>query len=198
MTAEELCELLMQDKPSEAIKSREVEVFELIPILKDCKGFDQQNEWHIYDVYEHILHVLDEVPKNKELRIAALFHDVGKPEKFKTGEDGFGHYWGHWEKSQEVFAEFADKYNISNKELISNLILYHDKGMWNLSDKEMEEMCKTFGEKGIKKLFELKRADLKAQNPKYHYSEENPNNLNELDKQEKRILARVADKDAER
>ena len=29
-------------------------------------------------------------------------------------------------------------------------------------------------------------------------NEENPNNLNELDKQEKRMLARVADKDAER
>ena len=198
MTAEELCELLMTDKPSEAIKSREAEVFKLIPILEDCKGFDQQNEWHIYDVYEHILHVLDGVPKNKELRIAALFHDVGKPEKFELGEDGFGHYWGHWEKSQEVFEKFADEYKIDNKELISNLILYHDKGMGNLSDKEMEEMCKRFGEKGIKKLFELKRADLKAQNPKYHYSEENPNNLNELDKQEKRILARVADKDAER
>ena len=62
-----------------------------------------------------------------------------------------------------------------------------DKDALNLLDKEMEEMCKTFGEKGIKKLFELKRADLKAQNPKYHYSEENPNNLNELDKQEKRF-----------
>ena len=50
MTAEKLCELLMTDKPSEAIKSREAEVFELIPVLRDCKGFDQKNEWHIYDV----------------------------------------------------------------------------------------------------------------------------------------------------
>ena len=88
MTAEELCELLMTDKPSEAIKSREAEVFELIPTLKKCKGFDQRNEWHIYDVYEHILHVLDGVSKNKELRIAALFHDVGKPRCYKEDEQG--------------------------------------------------------------------------------------------------------------
>lgn len=198
MTAEELCELLMIDKPSEAIKSREAEVFKLIPILEDCKGFDQKNEWHIYDVYEHILHVLDGVPKDKDLRLAALFHDVGKPEKCKIGEDGVGHYYGHWEKSQEVFDEFADKYQIENKELISNLIFYHDKGLGNLSEKEMEDMCKLFGKKGIKMLFTLKRADLKAQNPKYHYnSEKNPNNLDALDKQEARLLS-IPDKDIER
>ena len=198
MTAEELCKLLMQDKPSEAIKSREAEVFELIPILKDCKGFDQRNEWHIYDVYEHILHVLDGVPKDKDLRLAALFHDVGKPEKCKIGEDGVGHYYGHWEKSQEVFDEFADKYQIENKELISNLIFYHDKRFANMPDAEIDRIRKMFGKDGIKLLFELKRADLKAQNPKYHYSEENLNNLNELDKQEKNILARFMDEDLER
>lgn len=197
MTAEELCELLMQDKPSEAIKSREAEVFELIPILKDCKGFDQRNEWHIYDVYEHILHVLDGVSKDKDLRIAALFHDVGKPAKFKLGEDGFGHYWGHWEKSQEVFDAFADEHHIENKKLISNLIFYHDKGMGDLSDKEMQDICKLFGKKGIKQLFALKRADLKAQNPRFHYSEENQNNLNNLDKQETKLLAEF-EKDIER
>ena len=45
MTVKELCELLMTDKPSEAIKNREAEVFALIPILKECKGFDQRNEY---------------------------------------------------------------------------------------------------------------------------------------------------------
>jgi len=198
MTAKELCELLMNDKPSEAIKSREAEVFELIPTLKECKGFDQKNEWHIYDVYEHILHVLDGVSKNKELRIAALFHDVGKPRCYKEDEQGVGHFYGHWDESQEDFEDFADKYDIENRKLISNLIFYHDKRFANMPDAEIDRIRKIFDKDGIKLLFELKRSDLKAQNPKYHYSEENPNNLSELDKQEKNILARFIDEDLER
>lgn len=59
-----LFNILLSDKPSELIKYHEKEIFLLIPELEKSKGFNQNNEWHIYDAYEHILHVIDGVPNN--------------------------------------------------------------------------------------------------------------------------------------
>ena len=187
MTAEELCELLMQDKPSEAIKSREAEVFELIPILKDCKGFDQQNEWHIYDVYEHILHVVDNVPTDIILRLAALFHDVGKPKTYTEDENGKGHFYGHWEVSQKIFDEFAKIYDIDKSitDRVSNLIYYHDRSIDNLDGDRFREVYDRLGYDGLKELYELKESDLLAQNEKYHYI------LDDYYNQRERLLIKI-------
>ncbi len=186
MTANELYKILLEDKPSKAIKENEEEIFKLIPILETCKGFDQNNsEWHIYDVYEHILHVVDGVPKDLELRLAALFHDVGKPSHYQEDEKGVGHFYGHWETSQEEFEKFASEYNIQGKirELTSNLIFYHDKSLARMTEDELKNIRKTFGKDGIRKLYTLKRADTLAQNPK-HYDR-----LDIINNQEMNILS---------
>ena len=59
MNIEELYEILVSDRPSKKLRYNEEELFELIPELAACKGFDQNSKWHPYDVYEHILHVVD-------------------------------------------------------------------------------------------------------------------------------------------
>ena len=53
----------------------------IIPELEEGIGCEQKGE-HIYDVYEHLLHALDHAAKKKwplEIRLSALFHDIGKP-----------------------------------------------------------------------------------------------------------------------
>ena len=171
MKIEELYKILLSDKPKEEIIKKEDEIFKLIPELKICKGFDQHNEWHIYDVYDHILNVIDNVRPNIVLRLSALFHDIGKPDKFILDENGIGHFYGHWDKSKEIFEKFSLKYNI-NKDIsnkVSNLIYFHDKNMSKLKKEEIEEILKVFDLEGIEMLFELKKADLLSQNSKYHY-----------------------------
>ena len=120
-----LINILLQDKPSVFIRNNSDEVFKIIPELSFCKSFNQNNIWHIYDVFEHILHVVDGVPNNLVLRMAALFHDVGKPFVYTEDENGVGHFFEHWNKSNEVFCKFAEKYIMeeNEKELVSNLIL---------------------------------------------------------------------------
>lgn len=184
MSIEELYNILLSDKPSEIIKEKESEIFKLIPELEECKGFNQNNDWHPYDVYEHILHVIDNVPSNIILRLTALFHDIGKPNSYKEDENKIGHFYGHWNESIKIFNSFCEKYNI-NKDLnkiISNLIYYHDINLGKLNDEQINDLCKIFTIKELKMLYELKRADLLAQNEKYHYI------LNDYEKQKSKLL----------
>ena len=183
MTFDELTKILLSDKPSEQIKAHEQEIFALIPELETCKGFDQHNHWHIYDVYEHILHVVDEVPNNILLRLSALFHDLGKPSSFTLDENGVGHAYGHWQESCRIFDEFATINNIPLplKKRVDTLVYYHDLHLEKLDDESLLKI----GIDNIKPLFQLKRADLLAQNPKYHYL------LESYKEQENEVLSRI-------
>ncbi|MBR1377443.1 MAG: HD domain-containing protein [Bacilli bacterium] len=165
-----LIEILLKDNPSVYIKENEEYIFSLIPELKKSKGFDQNNPWHIYDVYEHILHVVDGVPNDIVLRMAALFHDVGKPYTYLKDEKGVGHFPKHWIKSKEIFLKFASIHNLDDElvEKISTLIYYHDLSL-KIDDKELERLVNIIGVENMPLLFQLKRADLLAQSEKYHY-----------------------------
>ena len=184
MSIEELYNILLSDKPSNEILKNENKIFILIPELKKCKGFNQNNEWHIYDVYEHILHVVDNVPNNIILRLAALFHDIGKPISYTQDENGIGHFYGHWEESKKIFCSFAIKNNLDENmtDLISKIIYYHDVNIDKLDDKQIQKLCNTFNIEEIKMLYQLKRADLLSQNKKYHYI------LEKYNDQEKELL----------
>ena len=91
-----LINILLSDKPSKNIKFNEKQIFEMIPESSACKNFNQNNIWHIYDVYDHILHVVDGVPNSLALRMAALFHDIGKPFVYTEDENEIGHFYDHW------------------------------------------------------------------------------------------------------
>lgn len=170
MRIDELYSILTTKKPSDELKARENELFVLIPELEKCKGFEQNNEWHIYDVYEHTMQVVDKVSNNLPLRLAALFHDVGKPSTYKEDENGVGHFYGHWEVSKNIFSSFSKKHNIDNNmsNLVSNLIYFHDLNLDTLNDQSRLLLVDILGLDGIKMLFELKKADLLSQNSKYH------------------------------
>ena len=170
MAIEKMFNILLTNKPSLYIKKNEKELFEMIPELKYSKGFNQNNIWHVYDVYEHILHVIDNVPNNLILRLTALFHDIGKPFVYTEDENKVGHFYGHWDKSNEIFNSFANKYNLDKElvEIVSKLITYHDIRINKLSKEELQDLVIIFNMDEIKMLFELKRSDLLAQNPKFH------------------------------
>jgi poly(A) polymerase len=56
-----------------------------------------QNAWHIYDVWTHTFRVLGALPKDAGivLRLAALLHDIAKPETRSVSPDGAVHFYGH-------------------------------------------------------------------------------------------------------
>lgn len=184
MSFNRLLEILLSDDVYEKIKENEQEIFMMIPELKKCKGFIQNNKWHIYDVYEHILHVVAGVEKNKYLRIAALFHDIGKPLTYIEDELGIGHFYNHWNVSLEIFNKYKDNFKLSNEEIkiIESLIYYHDINLDKITKEELELLINTIDIENIELLFILKKADLLAQSPEFH------NLLTTINKQEKEII----------
>lgn len=62
----------------------------IIPELEEGIGCEQLGE-HIYDVWEHLLHALQHSAEKNwplEIRLAALFHDIGKPKSRRFMEAG--------------------------------------------------------------------------------------------------------------
>lgn len=178
MSYNDLLEILLSNDVYNLLKQNEKDLFTLIPELEKCKGFEQNNKWHIYDVYEHILHVISEVEPNSPLRLSALFHDIGKPLTYTEDNNGVGHFYNHWIESIKIFEKYQSKFNLSKEDfsLITNLIFYHDINIEKMNSEEFDKMINSIENENIKLLFSLKRADLLGQSPEYHGLLANINN----------------------
>lgn len=165
---EELKKILVFNNISDILLKHKNIFFKIIPNLEKCDGFNQYNDYHIYDVFNHILEVIRNTSNNLELRLATLFHDLGKPDKFFKDEKGVGHFYGHALVSADIFKSFANTYKIDNKTKnnVYKLIKYHDD-MLSSKPNKIYNFYKEFGYENIDLLFELKRADALGQNPKY-------------------------------
>ena len=92
----ELDKILLSPFPHRAIR-RIHEIGALpytIPELIPAVGFEQ-NKFHIHDVFEHTLWVLERTPANVTLRWSAIFHDVGKPHTLSIDPEGGRHFYSH-------------------------------------------------------------------------------------------------------
>lgn len=137
---------------------------ELLPML----GFHQRNIHHCYDVWNHSTAAAAAVPPIPELRCAALLHDVGKPSTFTLDEQGTGHFYGH-AKASTVLADgmlrrlrFPGEF----RERVVRLVEWHDRDIPR-TDKGVRRALRILGEKDLRLLLDLKRADNLAQAPAY-------------------------------
>jgi tRNA nucleotidyltransferase (CCA-adding enzyme) len=112
----ELSKLLMGSQPGRALRlARDTGVLvELLPQFERAIGFDQESRYHSLTVDEHTFAVVQaaaDAKRSLAVRLAALFHDLGKPHVAWRGADGRLHYYakpGFSDKSHEqVGAELA-------------------------------------------------------------------------------------------
>ncbi len=59
---------------------------EILPELAACVDIDQPGGYHRWDVFEHTMHTIDACRPDLRLRMAALFHDVRKPQAKRVVE----------------------------------------------------------------------------------------------------------------
>ena len=102
------------------------------------------------------------------LRWTMLLHDLGKPECFTLGDNGQGHFYGHWRVSVEKGGAILDRLRFDNqsKRTILTLVDRHDSEL-PLDEKTVRRRLRQLGEETVRLLLEVKRADNLAQAPAY-------------------------------
>lgn len=126
----------------------------------------QRHPHHCLSVGEHILASLCNVEADKTLRLAMLFHDMGKPRVMTMDEDGTTHFHGHGAVSAGMAEEIMKRLRFDNDtvNLVSRLVLYHDYGNDVDPDKAMvRRAVNKIGGDVFPALFAVKRADILAQ-----------------------------------
>lgn len=100
----------------------------IIPELEPCIGFDQNNKFHKYNVYDHIAHAVANFRGDDiSVKVALLLHDIGKPHCYTEDHNG-GHFHGHGVFSHCMAMDVVERLKFDNKtkEEVLNLVLYHD------------------------------------------------------------------------
>ena len=134
----------------------------IIPEIEPCIGFEQNNPYHHHDVYLHMLSVTDLCNTTDFcINMAALLHEIGKPNTYTQDEEGFGHFHGHPKKSLEITEKvLKNDFRITNKEYdkICQLVELHDM-TFPASEKAVKRNINKYGHEFIEDWCVLKKAD---------------------------------------
>jgi poly(A) polymerase len=160
---EELRKMLLSDQPGRALRlldeSGLLEV--LMPEVYAGHGVEQGG-WHTQDVFGHTVETVEHTGADLVLRLAALYHDVGKPPT--ATPDGAFH--GHDEVGAGMAREALLRLRFSNAEVdgVSRLVRLHLRPVFYSSewgDGAVRRLARDAGPL-LWKLMALARADVAA------------------------------------
>ncbi|UCD63595.1 MAG: HD domain-containing protein [Candidatus Zixiibacteriota bacterium] len=164
--AEELDKLLeLAPAPSEGLRLMQTVglMKEILPELEEGIGVDQPGGFHKYDVYEHTLRVIDACPPDLLLRMAALFHDITKPQHRQltdTGASFYGHERTGARTARRVLSRLRYPGDFTRD--VSTLVERH-MFTTGVTDKGLRRLVRRVGLKLIFPLLDLRRADVVGQ-----------------------------------
>ncbi|HPF20357.1 MAG TPA: CCA tRNA nucleotidyltransferase [Syntrophomonas sp.] len=172
---EELNRILTSDRPAQGIRKLQTGglMAYIIPELEVMVGFDQRNFRHNKDLFEHSLAVLEGVPGQIDVRLAALLHDIGKPACFTIDENGVGHFYNHHQAGMEMTRRILErlKYDQQTITNVSLLVGSHMTRYAKLRNSSLKQLIKQVGEDKLDSLYTLQRADIMASAPPFDFSE---------------------------
>ena len=139
----------------------------IIPEIAPMVGYDQRNHHHHFDLWEHTVQCIENVPPEADLRLTMLLHDTGKPSVCTLDDTGEAHYRGHQAVSAEIASRVTDdlRCDRETRERVIRLVRYHDiplrtdSGAVNLDRSFLLRRLNRFGEKDLRALFAIHRAD---------------------------------------
>ncbi len=164
----ELVKLLMGDGVKRVLLKYKEIIFEIIPELKNSDGFLQMSKYHVYDVYTHIVKSVSLSKKDKNVRLALLLHDIGKPDCFSLDEEGVGHFYGHQKRSEKISEVILKRLKVDNLtfKTVCNLVLLHDTKT-DINRYEVKKFLNKHNMAFLKALVMVKEGDALAHNEKY-------------------------------
>ncbi|MGH7764076.1 MAG: CCA tRNA nucleotidyltransferase [Candidatus Dormibacteraceae bacterium] len=161
--ADELRRMLGSDRPELALELMDKGgLLDLIlPELAACKGV-VQGGYHTSDVFGHTLLTVQGTAADLSLRLAAVFHDVGKP----STATGDGSFTGHEEVGAALAHAALERLRFSHKEVeaVTELVRLHLRHVYYLSewsDGAVRRLARDAGPQ-LSRLIALARADIAA------------------------------------
>lgn len=185
----ELVKLLVSDSPELIREAYQLGITAVIlPEFDEMMRTGQETKYHRYDVGEHTVQAVCNVPPDKVLRLTMLLHDVAKPEMKTVDEDGTAHFKGHDIRGEQKAKEILRRLKFDNDTIhkVTKLVRWHDYRM----PAEKKNVRKAMG-KISAELFPMyllvKRADILAHS--MYRREEELENLSGLRKCYEEIIA---------
>ncbi len=165
---EEFIRMMQSERPAFGIalceKTHILQYF--LPELRDGIGCDQ-NSAHAFDVFTHLLKTLEHAGKKKyslEVRIAALFHDIGKPAtKRPSKKRDEPTFYGHDVVGARITEKILNRLKFSKKtiDMVVKLVRWHmffsDTETITLS--AVRRMVRNVGEENIWYLMDVRTCD---------------------------------------
>jgi poly(A) polymerase/tRNA nucleotidyltransferase (CCA-adding enzyme) len=163
---DEFIKIMNADRATDGIElMRELGLLKyILPELQKCYGVGQ-NKHHIYDCYEHCLRSLGFAAKknfNTNVRIASLFHDIGKPES-KRGEGKDSTFYGHEIVGARMVLQALTRLKFPKKDIekIAKLVRYH---LFYYTPEEVGEssvrrLVRQVGPESMEELLQVRMAD---------------------------------------
>lgn len=129
---DEFSKIIMSDSPMVSIfMCQKLDILKyILPELEEGLN-TEQNQAHSYTVFEHLLRSLQCAADKKypfEVRLAALLHDIGKPESRRfSKEKGDYTFYGHEVIGARMSKKILERFNFPRKtiDLIVNYVRWH-------------------------------------------------------------------------
>lgn len=139
----------------------------IIPEIGPMVGYDQRNHHHHFDLWEHTVQAVENMPAEPDLRLTMLLHDTGKPAVCTVDDRGEAHYRGHQAASAVIAERVTDELRCDRKtrDRVIRLVRYHDiplrtdSGAVNLDRSFLLRRLNRFGEEDFRALILIHRAD---------------------------------------
>jgi len=161
--ADELRKMLLSERPALALDLLQQGglLAVLLPEIDAMRGVEQGG-WHTHDVYGHTLRAVEASPPGLTARLAALFHDVGKP--VTAAPDGS--FIGHDRVGAEMAEQALKRLRFPHQEAerVRDLVRLHMRPVYydsSWSDGAVRRLARDAGDL-LWPLIDLARADIAA------------------------------------
>ncbi len=165
---DEFSKIIKSSDPSVALGIAEkVGVLEYFSeVLRETVGIEQNKQAHKYDVWQHLVHALQHAANRNfsfEVRLAALFHDIAKPQTKRVSKGGKTTFFGHEVVGAKMTEEALESLKLSRETIkkVSKLVRWH----MFFSDTEeitlsaVRRLISNVGKEDIWELINLRKCD---------------------------------------
>ncbi|MCI5108701.1 MAG: HD domain-containing protein, partial [Candidatus Pacebacteria bacterium] len=165
--SEEFEKIIKSENPEKALEvSRETGILtEIIPELLESVGIEQGGA-HKYDVWEHLIKSMMHAVKKDypfHVKLAALFHDIGKPRSRRKGAKKTWTFYGHEVIGAKMAKNILERLHFSREtiEKVTKLVRWHMffADTEQISQTAIRRMIRNVGKDMIWELMDLRVCD---------------------------------------